>query len=86
MSLQDERELLSPPGDTILETIRYMGMSQVGLAVKLGVDLPFLKRLLVGEEVITPDLARKLADLLGIAADFWLRREEIYRQKLAELE
>ena len=34
--LQDERELLSKPGDTIIETLEHLKMSQAELAERMG--------------------------------------------------
>jgi hypothetical protein len=39
-AMNDERELLSKPGDTILETIEYLKMSQAELSERMGRQHP----------------------------------------------
>ncbi len=85
-NLQIERELLSPPGDTILETIEYIKMSQAELADRLGKTPSKVHDLITGKEPITYTTALQLEKVLGIDAQFWLNREMNYRTKLARLE
>lgn len=84
--LQIERELLSPPGDTILETIEYYKISQVELAERLGKKPSKVHDLITGKEPITLNTALQLERVLSIPADFWMSREARYREKLARLE
>lgn len=89
MSLTDlklERELLSPPGDTIKETIDYLNMSQTELAERLSKTAPKVNDLITGKEPITYNTALQLEKVLGIDAEFWMNREMNYRTKLARLE
>lgn len=81
-----DRELLSKPGDTILETIEYMRMSQVELAERLGKTPSKVHELISGKEAITVSTAIQLERVLGIDAKFWLNRETIYREKLSRIE
>jgi len=83
--IQDEIELLSKPGDTILETIEFLGMSQVELAERLGKKPPKVNDLISGKEVISLNTALKLEKVLGIDAQFWVKRELLYREKLLKL-
>ncbi len=80
--LVDERELLSKPGDTILETIEHIRMSQVELAERMGKTPSKINDLISGKEPITLTTALQLEKVLGIDAQFWLNREMIYREKL----
>ncbi len=84
--LQTERELLSPPGDTIQETIDFIKMSQAELADRLGKTAPKVHDLITGKEPITYNTALQLEKVLGIDAQFWLNREMNYRTKLARIE
>jgi len=84
--LKAERELLSPPGDDILETIEYIKMSQVELADRLGKTAPKVHDLITGKEPITYNTALQLEKVLGIDAQFWINRENNYRIKLARIE
>ena len=84
--LKAERELLSPPGDDILETIEYIKMSQAELADRLGKTASKVHDLITGKEPITYNTALQLEKVLGIDAQFWLNREMNYRTKLARIE
>lgn len=84
--LNDKREILSKPGDTILETIEYLGMSQVELSERMGKTPAKVNDLISGKEPITLNTAFQLEKVLGIDAQFWLNREMIYREKLLRIE
>lgn len=85
-ALRDERELLSKPGDTILETLEYMRMSQAELAERLGKTPSKVNDIIAGKEPITVNTALQLEKVLNIDAQFWLNREMIYREKLSRIE
>ena len=84
--LKVERELLSPPGDDILESIQHIKMSQAELADRLGKTPSKVNDLITGKEPITYNTALQLEKVLGIEAQFWLNREMNYRTKLARIE
>lgn len=84
--LKAELELLSPPGDDILETIEHIKMTQAELADRLGKTPSKVHDLITGKEPITYTTALQLEKVLGINAQFWLNREMNYRTKLARLE
>jgi len=81
-----ERVLLSVPGETILETIEHMKMSQAELAERMGKTASKINDLIHGKEPITVNTALQLEKVLGIPADFWLAREASYREKLGRIE
>ena len=80
------KELLSPPGDTIQETIDAMGMRQNELAERMGKAENKINDIIKGKEPISVDTALKLEQVLGIPAKFWLTRETNYREELARIE
>lgn len=84
--LKDKKELLSTPGDDILEHIEYIKMSQAELADRLGKTPSKVNDLISGKEPITYTTALQLEKVLGIKAQYWLNREMIYREKLARIE
>ncbi len=84
--LKVEKELLSPPGDDILETIEHIRMSQAELAYRLDKTPSKVHDLITGKEPITYNTAMQLEKVLGIDAQFWLNREMRYREKLARIE
>lgn len=77
-----EKELLSPPGDDILETIEHIKMSRMKLAGHLGVSAYKVQKMIAGKEPITNNTALQLEKVLGIDAQFWINRENNYRRKL----
>lgn len=81
-----KRKLLSPPGDTIQETIDTIGMSQNELAERMGKNIKNINRIIKGKESITQNTAIQLERVLGIPASFWLEREKEYRQEIAQIE
>jgi len=84
--LELQKKLLSPPGDTIKETIDSIGMSQAELAERMGLSMEKLNDLIKGGEPITQNTAILLEQVLGIAVSFWMTRENEYRMELARIE
>ena len=61
------------PGEMLLEEfLKPLGVSQSAFAVKLGVSFPRLNEIIRGKRAVTPDTALRLAQVLGMPADFWL--------------
>lgn len=85
-SLIDERDLLSKPGDTILETLEAIKMTQSELAERMGKTPSKINDIISGKEPITINTALQLEKVLNIDAQFWINRENIYREKLIRLE
>ena len=80
-----KKELLSPPGDTIQETIDKLGLNQYELAERLGKNIKNVNQIIKGKEPITSDTAIALEKVLGVPADFWLERERQFRRELTEV-
>jgi HTH-type transcriptional regulator/antitoxin HigA len=74
---------LSPPGDTILETMEYVGLSKKELAEKLVLSLDAFDLLLEGKLAINSELAISLEKAFDIPASFWKVREENFRNELS---
>jgi plasmid maintenance system antidote protein VapI len=74
-----------PPGATIADSIEERDWTQAVLADRLHCTENFVNSLLSGEAIINDELAIKLEKVLGSTAEFWLRREALYRSDL-ELE
>ena len=72
-----------PPGETLLETIEALGMTQADLAVRAGRPLKTINEIVRGKAAITPDTALQLERVLGVSATFWLNRASRYRETLA---
>ena len=74
-----------PPGETIKETIEFLGMTQTELAARMGRPLKTINEIIKGKTMITPETAIQLERVLGISADYILRLEQFYRKTLARL-
>jgi len=85
-NIKIERELLTKPGDTILETIEFLKMTQAELAERIGKTPAKVNDLISGKAPITVNTAMQLEKVLGIDMQFWLNREMHYREKLARIE
>lgn len=85
-NIKIERELLTKPGDTILETIEFLKMSQAELAERIGKTPAKVNDLISGKAPITVNTAMQLEKVLGVDMQFWLNREMYYREKLARIE
>lgn len=84
--IQIAKQLISPPGDTLAETIKYKGISQPELAMRMDRPLKTINEIIKGKAAITPETAIQLELVLGIEAAFWLEREKLFRLELAEIE
>lgn len=84
--LEAARVLLIKPGDTILETIKSLKVSQVELAARMDITAPKVNDLISGKEPITIKTATKLEKVLGISKQFWLNSEMSYRNELSQIE
>lgn len=74
---------VSVPGNTIREVIINKNFSIPVLASKMQTTPEFINQLISGQSAITPDVAESLSKYLGASTDFWLKREEQYRNTLA---
>jgi HTH-type transcriptional regulator/antitoxin HigA len=84
--VKDERELLSKPGDVIIETLEHIKMNQTELSIRMGKTPSKISDVISGKEPITVATALQLEKVLGIDAQFWLNRETLYREKLSRIE
>ncbi|MBX3010422.1 MAG: HigA family addiction module antidote protein [Caldilineaceae bacterium] len=76
-------DMVSYPGETVLETIESYGMSQAELAERMGRPKKTVNEIINGKAAITPETALQLERVLGVPARFWMNREQQYREALA---
>jgi len=81
-----DRSLLSPPGDTIQETIDALGMTQAELAQRMGRPKEKINELIKGKAPLSMDTAIMLERVLGAPVSFWIKRESAYREILARID
>jgi len=77
---------VSPPGETLEELLRERKLPQRRLAPLLGISAKHLNEIVKGKAQLTPQLALKLENVLGVPAGFWNNRERRYREDLARRE
>lgn len=80
---QYQPDVVSPPGETLLETIHEIGMAQTELAARTGRPIKTINEIISGKAAITHDTALQLEMVLGVPASFWTNREMLYRESLA---
>jgi addiction module HigA family antidote len=76
------RLLLSPPGDTIMETLEHKGISLEAFAVAMGINIKAAVELIKGDSSITQELAIQLEKVLAVPASFWMERERNFRAEI----
>ncbi|MBS2028787.1 MAG: HigA family addiction module antidote protein [Deltaproteobacteria bacterium] len=76
-------EEVSPPGDTLAETLEAKGMSQAELAERTGRPKKTINEIINGKASITSETALQLERVLGVPARFWIERESQYQESLA---
>jgi addiction module HigA family antidote len=74
-----------PPGETLLDTIEALDMSQAELSERTGRPKKTINEIIKGKAPITPDTALQLERVLGVSAAFWNNLEKNYRETLARL-
>ncbi|NWJ94786.1 MAG: HigA family addiction module antidote protein [Chloroflexi bacterium] len=76
-------DYVTPPGDTLEETLEALGISEAELARQIGRSPQLINEIVQGNAAVTPEIALQFEQVLGIPANFWLRREQHYREFLA---
>ncbi len=71
-----------PPGEGLKEEVEFRGISAQEMAGLCGVPVETLEAVYRGAREITPDIAEKLENALGIGAYIWLGLEEDYQETL----
>jgi addiction module HigA family antidote len=61
------------PGEMLFEEfLKPLGISQSALAARLGISSASLNEIIRRRRSVTPDTALRLAQVVGLSADFWL--------------
>lgn len=80
-----EPEDVSPPGETLRDTLDARGMSQRDLADRTGLSTKTVNQIVQGTAALTPDTAVKLEHATGVPARMWNNLEANYREHLARV-
>lgn len=73
------------PGETLLETLEAIGMSQAELAERTGRPKKTINEIIKGKAAITPETALQFERVLGTPAGFWNNLERNYQETLARI-
>jgi len=76
-------DTVSPPGETLMETLEMRGMTQADLAARTGRTTKLVNEIIKGKAPITSDTALQLERVLGVPAEFWNNRERQYREAIS---
>jgi addiction module HigA family antidote len=79
-------DTVSPPGETLQETLGALGMSQSDLAERTGRSKKMINEIVKGKAPITPKMSLELERVLGVPASFWNNRERNFREAQARIE
>jgi len=74
-----ESDYVPVPGDTLLETLEVLEMSQSKLAARTGLTLKHINQIVKGNAAITPSTAIALERATGVPASFWNTLETDYQ-------
>jgi len=74
-----------PPGETLLDTLEAIGMSQAELAERTGRPKKTINEIIKGKSAIKPETALQFERVLGIPAGFWNNLERNYEETLARI-
>lgn len=86
-SMKEYKDIVAfHPGYYIADIIEDMGISQAEFATRMGTTAKTLSNLVNGQANISNDIAKKLSVMMGTSADVWLNLQNVYDQKLIEIQ
>ncbi|WP_257014229.1 ImmA/IrrE family metallo-endopeptidase [Serratia fonticola] len=77
---------VSAPGETIIDLMDTYGLNEEELSKKVGLSVSKGRELISGELVLTEKIANKLEFIFDVSTQFWLTREEKYRDRKNAIE
>jgi len=80
-----EPDYAIPPGETLREVMKSLGMSQKELAERTDLTVQSLNRIFKGKQPITYETANRLELATGVPAAMWNNMEAQYREQLARI-
>jgi HTH-type transcriptional regulator/antitoxin HigA len=76
-------DFVTPPGETLLETLEALGMTQVEFAERTGRPTKTISEIINAKTAITTETALQFEKVLGVPARFWVNLERNYQEWLA---
>ena len=77
-------DFVTSPGESLLDTLEAIGMSQAELHRRTGISGKHINEIIKGKYRITPDFALLLEKVVGVPASFWNNRQKRYDEYLAK--
>ena len=75
---------VSPPGKTLAEILKERKITRTEFANRIGLSKKTVNQLIKGKVEISVRIAYKMELALGVpSARFWIERERLYRESLA---
>src|SRR5689334_16645832 len=74
-----------PPGETVLEVMESLGLTQSELAERTGRPKKTINEIIKGKAAITHETALQFERVLGVPAGFWSNLENAYQAALARI-
>ena len=75
---------VSPPGKTLAEILKERKITRTEFANRIGLSKKTVNQIIKGKVKITIPIAYKMGIVLGVpTARFWIERERLYRESLA---
>ena len=87
MTITDPQDVMPPihPGEVLAEDfLEGLGVTQLRLAVSIGVPPRRINEIVHGKRAVTADTALRLSRYFGTSAEFWLNLQSKYELDLAE--
>ncbi|WP_194724100.1 helix-turn-helix domain-containing protein [Noviherbaspirillum malthae] len=75
-----------PPGDSLIELLEALGLSQADLAERTGRPKKTINEIAKGKAAITPETALQFERVLGVPSSYWNALEQNYRAALARID
>ena len=77
-------DFVSPPGETLAGILKERKITRTEFANRMGLPKKTVNQLIKGKAEITIRIAYKMGLVLGVpTARFWIDRERLYRESLA---
>ena len=76
-------KLLIPPGDTLLEILESLNLTQSEFSERTGISKKTVNQIIKGIAPISKDNALRFENVLNIPASFWNNLESNYREAIA---
>jgi len=83
-SMPPQKLHLSPPSETILDSLEAVEWTAADLAERMGRTMKHVEDLVTNKIRITSDIAAELSHTLGGSRQFWLNREARYQAAVAQ--